>query len=59
MTIIYVLLMVWSTATHHGGIGVVQQEFNSLEACEAARVALEKAHTAPHRVLGAQGCFKK
>ncbi len=38
---------------------MVQQEFNSLETCEKARVVLEKSELGGRRVLVAQGCFKK
>ena len=56
---IYVLLMIFSTASHHGGIGVVQQEFTSLSSCESARVAMAKAHSGDSAVLRAHGCFAK
>lgn len=62
MNTVYVLLMIWSTGSSYGGPGVVQQEFNSLAACEAARQAMAKAHDESgygHLVLRAHGCFKK
>jgi hypothetical protein len=59
MQTIYVLLMIWATSSTYGGVGVVQQEFSSLEACQAARVALASAHDGSNAVLRAQGCFKK
>lgn len=59
MSGVYVLLMIWSTSTSYGGIGVVQQEFTSLERCEAARIALVKAHERYSTELRAQGCFKR
>ena len=57
---IFVLLMLWDGGLSRGGVAVVQQEFNSRESCEAARVHLLKAHesTIGPR-LEAQGCFKK
>lgn len=36
MTEIYVLLMLWTTGSYNGGVGVVQQEFTSAATCEAA-----------------------
>jgi hypothetical protein len=59
MSGIYVLLMVWSTSASNGGVGIVQQEFNSRETCEIARAAMANAHTSYSSVLRAQGCFKK
>lgn len=56
-TTIFVLLMILST--YKGGVNVVQQEFNSLENCEAARIVLQKAHNGDSLVVRAQGCFKK
>jgi hypothetical protein len=57
---IFVLLMVWATGSSHGGVFVVQQEFNSRETCELARVALAAAHAENgSATLRAQGCFKK
>lgn len=64
-TTVFVLLMLWSTGDYRGGLAVVQQEFNSHEACEIARVELAKAHngggggSGSGRVLAAQGCFRK
>jgi hypothetical protein len=56
----YVLLMVFSV---QGGVGVVQQEFSSFNACEKARIAMETAHTTGSErynvILRAQGCFAK
>ena len=59
MNTIYVLLMIWSTSTSQGGVAVLHQEFNSLEACEAARKEMAKAHYSYAAALRAQGCFKK
>ena len=56
---IYVLFMIFSTASHHGGIGIVQQEFTSLSSCESARIAMAKAHSGDSAVLRAHGCFAK
>jgi hypothetical protein len=57
----YVLLMVFSIM--QGGVGVVQQEFSSFNACEKARIAMEKSHTTGAErynvILRAQGCFAK
>jgi hypothetical protein len=54
MQSIYVLLMVFATASSQGGISVAQQEFSSRENCEAARTALSKSTT-----VSSGGCFKK
>lgn len=58
MGTIYVLIMLWYTGVQQGGITTVQQEFNSFESCEAARLFLAK-QTAYNVSLHAQGCFKK
>lgn len=61
-TNIFVLLMIWQSGTQHGGISVVQQEFNSFKTCEVARIALVKSHNIKYpnvQILTAQGCFKK
>lgn len=59
-TTIFVLLMLWGGETYQSGIGVVQQEFNSKESCDAARLVLEKAHVrGSGMTLKAQGCFRK
>ena len=58
-TTVFVLLMIWSTNSSHGGIGVVQQEFKSFDACEVARKMMATAHSGSERVLAAQGCFEK
>ena len=51
--------MLFTTSDYRGGLTTVQQEFSTLERCEAARVQLEKAHNWPYLALRAQGCFKK
>lgn len=59
MKVLYVLIMIFSTGNYTGGITVVQQEFNSQETCEAAKVQLAKAHDGYAAVLRVQGCFLK
>lgn len=59
MQTIYVLLMIFSTSSHHGGVGVVHQEFTSWQSCESARIAMAKAHRGDNAVLLAHGCFAK
>jgi len=56
---IFVLMMVWATASSYGGVFVVSQEFSSKETCEAARIAMASAHNINTSELRAQGCFKK
>ena len=59
-TTIFVLLMLWGGESSQSGMTVVQQEFNSMESCEAARKVMEQAHGKGHGMkLRAQGCFKK
>lgn len=59
MPTIYVLIMLWSTSSSYGGVSFIQQEFTTLERCEAVRQELAKARDGNNRVLAAQGCFKK
>lgn len=61
MSTLWVLLMLFGGVSSQSGIGVVQQEFTSWEACEAARKAMAAAHDDPHTAMKvrAQGCFKK
>lgn len=57
---VFVLLMVFGH--HRGGVAVIQQEFTSLERCEAARKHLEKAvepGLSTLTLVRSQGCFKK
>lgn len=57
---VFVLLMIWGGNTNQSGIAIVQQEFISMESCEAARKVLEKANgNGLGMRLRAQGCFKK
>lgn len=65
---IYILIMLWAGASHNSGMTVLQQEFNSLEACEIARKHLEKSHRSVDGTYNnsdgritvrTQGCFKK
>ena len=58
-TSIFVLIMLFATGDYRGGLTTVQQEFSTVERCEAARMQLEKAHNGQYMVLRAQGCFKK
>ncbi len=58
MNTVFILLMLWGGYSSQSGIAVVQQEFSSLETCEAARRTLERAHQGAMQ-LRAQGCFKK
>jgi len=55
----YVLLIVFATSSTYGGVGTIQQEFSTWTNCEAARVALIKAHNGKSVTVNAQGCFKK
>ena len=57
MGLAYILIMVWSSSSYHGGIAIVQQRFATEAACHQARIAIAKAHNGESRVLGAQGCF--
>jgi hypothetical protein len=57
---IYVLLMVFASASSSGGMAVVRQEFNNFSACETARIHLSKTHDAgPAVLLKSHGCFAK
>lgn len=59
MSTIYVLLVIFATGSSYGGVGIVQQEFSSLENCEAARqvvVKVDRKYTAEAIMYG---CFKK
>lgn len=60
MTLTYILIIILHGGSHNG-ITTMQQEFDSMKACEFARVALTDqlknggyGHTAM-----AQGCFRK
>ena len=60
MKTVFVLIMLWGGNTNQSGIGVVQQEFNSWEACEYARIHLSShTDTFGGMKLRSQGCFKK
>lgn len=59
MSTVFVLIMLWGTGDHRGGMTLVQQEFSSRETCEVARIELAKAHERYSTSLQAQGCFKK
>lgn len=58
---IFVLMMLWGGTTINSPILLVQQEFSSLETCEAARKAMASADQKGYYnlVVSAQGCFKK
>jgi hypothetical protein len=56
----YVLLMVFASVSSSGGMVVVKQEFNNLQACETARIHLSKIHQiGPAVLLKSHGCFAK
>jgi hypothetical protein len=58
MSTVFVLIMIFGGASQ-SGFAVVQQEFNSLETCEAARASLATAHDRMYAGLKAHGCFRK
>ena len=63
-TTVFVLLMLFGGTTTQSGMMVVQQEFNSFESCEAARIHIVSSvfndYSSSYSMrLRAQGCFKK
>lgn len=55
----YILILIFGGFSSQSGYAVIQQEFYSLERCEAARVEIAKAHNGFPVILRSQGCYKK
>lgn len=62
MNTVFVLIMIFGGSTSQSGYATVQQEFTTLERCEAARKTLTALHAtdrAGNFTLRAHGCFQK